>query len=367
MGFLQNGRGLASYLVMPNTFQARRFIVLGSMVSLLLLIALWNQFSVDGPTRPAGTRLAQGPSTPTGKRPNPFTNPLDEVRQTPASIRQDPLCSFHPDTSKIAVVMKTGATESFARLPTQFMTTLRCIPDYLVFSDRKETIAGIQVMDTLDAVLPKAMEGNADFDLYRVQASCAIDQGPCTSALDRAEMGWNLDKYKNIHMAEKTWKMLPDKDCVALLGDIAFAHGGSGYLMSRAAMKDLIGGHPGLANRYDEDMHNYCCGDAVFAKAVRDTIDVNVTGVWPTINGEKPFTLPYGDSHWCHPIATMHHMSPEEISTFWEFETQFYADEAAEASRKDADKFVPSPSSPRISIENSSPPDFFPGATTGTT
>lgn len=41
---------------------------------------------------------------------------------------------------------------------------------------------------------------------------------------------------------------------------------------------------------------------------------------WPTINGEKPSTLPFGPKQWCHPIATMHHMNSEEISEFWEFE-----------------------------------------------
>lgn len=45
---------------------------------------------------------------------------------------------------------------------------------------------------------------------------------------------------------------------------------------------------------------------------------------WPTINGEKPHTLPFGPSHWCHPIVTMHHMNSEEISTFWEFEQRRY-------------------------------------------
>lgn len=38
------------------------------------------------------------------------------------------------------------------------------------------------------------------------------------------------------------------------------------------------------------------------------------------MNGEKPATLPFGPSHWCQPIVTMHHMNSEEINTFWHFE-----------------------------------------------
>lgn len=45
---------------------------------------------------------------------------------------------------------------------------------------------------------------------------------------------------------------------------------------------------------------------------------------WPTINGDKPTTIPYGPSHWCQPITTMHHMNSEEIDTFWKFERDFY-------------------------------------------
>lgn len=37
-------------------------------------------------------------------------------------------------------------------------------------------------------------------------------------------------------------------------------------------------------------------------------------------NGEKPSLFPFGDRQWCHPIGTMHHMSSEEVSEFWEFE-----------------------------------------------
>jgi hypothetical protein len=46
---------------------------------------------------------------------------------------------------------------------------------------------------------------------------------------------------------------------------------------------------------------------------------------WPTINGEKPSTLPFGPSHWCHPIVTMHHMNSEEINAFWAYESKRYA------------------------------------------
>ena len=37
--------------------------------------------------------------------------------------------------------------------------------------------------------------------------------------------------------------------------------------------------------------------------------------------------MPFGDSHWCHVVSTMHHLNSEEIDTFWKFEHDFYANQ----------------------------------------
>lgn len=44
-------------------------------------------------------------------------------------------CDGFPDTSNITLVMKTGATEAYSKIPTQLLTSLQCIPDVLMFSD----------------------------------------------------------------------------------------------------------------------------------------------------------------------------------------------------------------------------------------
>ncbi|KAK3689206.1 glycosyltransferase family 31 protein [Podospora appendiculata] len=265
---------------------------------------------------------------------------------------RDPVCAHYPDSSNILLIVKTGASESFARLPTQFLTMLKCIPDYLVFSDMDQQVAGHHVHDSLSTVLAEVKDGNSDFDLYRRQQACLVDQENCNKLGNPASEGWNLDKYKNVHIAEKTYAMRPGYDwyvfidadtyvlwpnlvqwlgklkankkhylgSITLINNFSFGHGGSGYVVSKAAMKDFAGKNPGIANKYDERAKHECCGDYVFAMALKETSSVAVQQVWPTINGEKPATLPFGPSHWCHPIVTMHHMNSEEISTFWEFE-----------------------------------------------
>lgn len=221
----------------------------------------------------------------------------------------DPICEGFPDTSGILLIMKTGATESFDKLPTQLITILRCLPDFLLFSDLDQHIAGYRVRDSLETVLSTAKDGNADFDLYRQQKDCVIDQEMCAKNLEGAQgAGWNLDKYKNIHMAEKAHRLRPSHDWYffvdadtyvswpnivqmlrkldptkprylgspTLIGDHTFAHGGSGYVVSKAAMKEFAGQNPGIANRYDERVRGVCCGDYMFAISLKDTIGLKV-------------------------------------------------------------------------------------------
>lgn len=226
-----------------------------------------------------------------------------------APVRED--CEAFPDTSSVLLVMKTGASEAWNKIPTQLNTNLRCVQDLLIFSDMSQTINNLPIHDSLDTVLPQASEHNPDFDLYRRQYLCPIDQETCNQGIDVAEQGWALDKYKNIHIAEKAyrlksgydWYMFIDADSyvvwptlmdwleqidarrkiymgsVAMLGDLPFAHGGSGYLVSRGLMASMFRGKTNVANKYDMEATRTCCGDALFARAVRNETGIEVINV----------------------------------------------------------------------------------------
>lgn len=237
---------------------------------------------------------------------------VDEDRsQLPLAPASDPVCDGFPDTSRILLVMKTGATESYDRLPVQIMTILKCLPDYLIFSDLAQMIGGYHVRDSLDNVLVEAQDGNSDFDLYRQQQECVVDQASCSDIFEGTDSaGWNLDKYKNIHMAEKSYRLRPNYDWYVfvdadtyvswpnmvyglsqldptqesyygiptVIGSRLFAHGGSGYVLSRGLMNEFVGKNPGIANKYDVEMKDNCCGDFVFAMALKEATDISVHG-----------------------------------------------------------------------------------------
>ncbi|KAH6606752.1 glycosyltransferase family 31 [Trichoderma cornu-damae] len=266
----------------------------------------------------------------------------------------EPDCAQFPDTSKILLVMKTGASEAFSKIPTQVLTSLKCLPEFLIFSDMEQEIAGYKIHDSLDRVLDSVKTNNRDFDIYFRQRQCAADQDHCNKHVNVAKEGWDLDKYKNVHIAEKTFEMRPDYSwylfvdadtyvvwptivqwldkldhtermylgSAAFLRGFPFGHGGSGYVVSSAAMHDFFQGKNNVANRWDEATRSQCCGDFMFAKALKETTGVGVNNTWPTINGEKPFTIPYSKEEWCHPITTMHHVGSEELSDLYAFERE---------------------------------------------
>ncbi|OTB16748.1 glycosyltransferase family 31 protein [Daldinia sp. EC12] len=264
-------------------------------------------------------------------------------------------CANFPDTDGILLVMKTGATETFDKMPVHLLTTMTCLPDFLIFSDMEQQVGPYHIHDALAEFDESAKAHNADFDLYRDQKECPVSQKSCVDAKRDGQKAWNLDKYKFLPMMEQTWRMRPGRDWYifaeadtyifwanivhwlknesrlnpreklylgsrSFIGGTPFAHGGSGYILSGTLLKHLIEYHPGVVKQYNVKGAHECCGDLMLAQALEEYEKVKIRQVWPMINGEKPSTLPYGPGHWCEPIFTMHHMNAEEISNVWQFE-----------------------------------------------
>ena len=89
----------------------------------------------------------------------------------------------------------------------------------------------------------------------------------------------------------------------------------------------VIESDPALIASYEMATRDEWYGDLVLAQFMRQR-GVQLKIVWPMLNGEKPITLPYRptgkvqDRHWCQPIITMHHVTPEERNAIWHFEQQ---------------------------------------------
>jgi len=222
----------------------------------------------------------------------------------------------------------------------------------LIFSDMEMDISGQHIYDCLDKVIDRT-KSHKDFNLYRTQKQYQLE-GADVSSLERAREAWTLDKYKNIHTAQKAHQMRPDKSwyffidadtyiiwpsffawlrrldpndklylgSVVNVGVPPFAHGGSGYLLSKAAMAELVGDDAEeIAARYDKNAIDGCCGDQELARILFEK-GINASNVRPMINGDHAKSMPFGPPQWCQPLITMHHMTPESINDVWQYEGQ---------------------------------------------
>ncbi|KAF1811715.1 hypothetical protein P152DRAFT_507906 [Eremomyces bilateralis CBS 781.70] len=281
----------------------------------------------------------------------------DEYIESP--VLHDPRCAAFPDLGNVVIAVKTGATEVQRRLPIQMLTSLRCVRNVMVFSDLEEDVAGFHIHDALDMIPSSAMEGNSDFAFYLKQKELkkygeveAMMGGVLDPRRPEDLAAWTLDKYKQVHILEKIWDAFPERDWYMMIdadtylswsnlllwlerlpdpseksylgsparwAEVAFAHGGSGILMSRATVYDFAVTHNGSAASWDKPMHEECCGDYVIGMILKER-GIILKESWPTINGENPVTLPFGSTHWCEPSVTMHHVQPNHMSIIANFE-----------------------------------------------
>jgi hypothetical protein len=283
-----------------------------------------------------------------------------EPTEKPYSEKHGRWCDAFQGSDNVVVTVKTGATEISEKVPMQMVTALQCAPNAVVFSDMAQTIGDYQIHDALAAIPASVKDGNSDFDIYREQEKLRgsgliskVLKGHKDPRDENALAAWTLDKYKNLHMYEEAWEMYPnrnwylhlDADSYVIwssllawmarldptkelfLGSLSyivgkpFAHGGSGILLSRAAMENFAVTHNGTAARWDHQMHENCCGDWVFGQVMHE-YGVDVSNSWPTINGETPATIPFGKEYWCQPMVTLHHVSPEQMQQLATFERQ---------------------------------------------
>ena len=254
-----------------------------------------------------------------------------------------------PGASDVVIIIKTGATEAFRTLPIHLATTLTHTPNHLIFSDHNQTIAQHQIQDALDEVSPDLIAQEGDFQLYRDQKQY-LALGQSAEALDFPG-GWELDKYKNVHMLAKTWTQRPDAKwylfidadsyvvvsnllpylsgldhtkklylgAAARIAGLAFGHGGTGYVLSHAAVEHVMGEEPGLARRYERTARENCCGDYVLARALADN-GIELSEASPQFQGDPQYKVSMDREKFCQPVLTLHHMLPGDVGKMWEFE-----------------------------------------------
>jgi len=285
----------------------------------------------------------------------------DDQIPVPDSVSSDVVqtqndnCRNVPGADDVLVMLKTGATEINEKLPTHFVTLFKCTPHLMVFSDLAQDYADFPVRDAIAPVSKLFREQHTDFTLYR-KLQQYQREGQDTSKL-KGDRGWDLDKWKFLPMLFEAFEDAPshikwfimmeadtslswtnlllwlktmDPDVPYYLGsqnfigDTAFAHGGSGIVISRQAAIQLQArrdeeGKEAYNKRWEEITSTSCCGDEIVARALLEA-NVPMTMAWPLIQGETVSTVDFTNNHWCSPPITWHHVSPIEVDELWKFE-----------------------------------------------
>ncbi|KAK4993394.1 hypothetical protein LTR66_006008 [Elasticomyces elasticus] len=322
----------------------------------------------------------------------PVTSPIPHLGTEQSKTAEDGTAQAHqssqadcknvPGADRVLVILKTGATEIFEKLPEHFLTLFRCTPNYLIYSDLEQTISDHPIHDAIAGVSDHYKNHHEDFELYR-QLQQYYREGQDFGKL-KGDSGWNLDKWKFLPMlhdvyrkAERmeakidwfvyieadtslSWnnlllwlkKMDPGKPhylgAQNVVGETTFAHGGSGFVMSRTAAKKLEdarakGGEEETKvwdEKWEKLTSESCCGDEIVARALLKEVGVPLTPSWPLIQGETVSSIDWTDNHWCALAVTWHHVTPSEVDSLWQFQMNWVEDHGWDTPYLYADVFT---------------------------
>jgi len=311
--------------------------------------------------------------------------PADSTHRDPTvTVPQEPvkphlLCRNLPGADETLVVLRTGATELQDRFPIHLSTTLKCYPHYMLFSDHEEVYKGEKITDALSTVTQDILSQHPDFELHRrllesgrealLAKELSGSESEAIQWTGKADNpGWKLDKWKFLPMVNQTfherpdmkWYLFVEADTYVLwaslleylavldhtkpvytgsqmyIGDVVFAHGGSGFIVSRSAMRMVVEHYAVHKGELESFTDGHWAGDCVLGKAFRDA-GVKFVDAWPIMQGDYPGTVPYAKPDgrpiadptkrvWCYPTVSYHHLSPAVVEDLWHFEQDWIAD-----------------------------------------
>ncbi|KAJ1555106.1 hypothetical protein HK405_003222 [Cladochytrium tenue] len=260
-----------------------------------------------------------------------------------------------PDSSRLAVAVKTGINVASDRLPIQLLTFLRHVQNFVVIGEAP----GIRVGDL---AVVDVYTGQYEASLARNESRCnkgshLLRRGDQITA-DASSIGWQRDAHKNLpglrvlhdRFPEADWYLMIDDDSYVFLDNLlgyldtqdpavplymgspnyfvgcdgvrnfadgpGFAHGGSGILMSRGAVDKLMPILDECIIKY------YTCwgGDIRIALCMRDAGiklegGIGFYGGPPIRENRFPWNA-------CERPKVFHHLLPSQMQRFWALEEE---------------------------------------------
>ncbi|GAB7333769.1 hypothetical protein MBLNU13_g05295t1 [Cladosporium sp. NU13] len=279
--------------------------------------------------------------------------PVNHIQQAPTlPVNHETHCADLDGIDDLAIILKTGSTEIYEKLPIHFTTTFLCVKDRLIYSDVQQYFSGESVRDALVLVSQESRNKHDDLQQHTLLNEHVRLSGDAAEL--RGEKSWHIDKWKFLPMisdayaafgVKKKWyffieadtyvslhnllpwlAMLDHKQAIyagaqVMIDQTEFGHGGSGFLLSSSAAKALSDVYHSDKKHWESVIAADCCGDKVMAEVLQAADPpVRLLRTFPQIQGETLSSLDWSATHWCRPAMTWHHVNAAGIDKLWQFD-----------------------------------------------
>lgn len=268
-------------------------------------------------------------------------------------MKQSLVADYAKHAEKMFLMVKTGATVLWDRLPIHLVTTLTRVPNFALYADVASSVGGYEVIDVLENVTQLTKEHD-QFKMYRQLHKLRDIHGAINPSETTVEGGWDLDKFKNLPMLLHAYRTAPHLDwfvfmdadsyfmldnlmdylntldpnkplyigCAIMYGKTMFNHGGSGVVLSRKALEISVGKHPEWVTEAEPHTIEVCCGDYMVAHML---LKANVKperagSITDQFQGESYQKMTFNKWTWCSKVVSFHHLRPSDVETLWEYE-----------------------------------------------
>eukprot|EP00842_Homolaphlyctis_polyrhiza_P001503 jgi/Hompol1/2353/HPOL_005962-RA len=322
-------------------------------------------FEQDAPTRRTGS-LAGGRKAPYQKeKQDGDVRGSDDLALT---SKQDSNGGDKKDKSDsndnfdlIAVALKTGRDVAIERTPIQLLTFLSPIKNLIIIGESPGVQIGVHPMiDVITGLYSNLSSNPLEHLLSDAEKDNSRKSKAAQDSLipDTSSQGWKADAHKNLPGFRKLWATFPDAkwymmidddtyvffenlldmlnmydaekplymgshnvfrgcDNVYRLGDgPGFAHGGSGIVLSRGAMRELMTGIDQCILKYRDCF----AGDVRLALCLRDH-KIYITDP-KTFNRDPPNEQYPFPKDPCYRPVTFHHLLVSQIQKLYNLETE---------------------------------------------
>jgi hypothetical protein len=256
----------------------------------------------------------------------------------------------------LVVSITTTATDVYTKLAPALLYLLdEDKAATLVFSDLQMAVGEWPVFDVLFGYTTDFIRANKELARYRQLVDYARKSLPLHTVREQdahaeAAVVAKLKKYKMLQAMARAWNYRPDRSWYAFVdedtfvdrvntldwlaqynptskwffgnpvaSDVpdAFATGGSSFIVSLGAMKELFQDRKNVIESWENHIVEYDSAfDLVFA-VLQAELKLGLTGAWPGISGADPTTAPFSPALWCERVMMMHHVSPDIASDLY--------------------------------------------------